>query len=163
MSDQSSPRGGFREQDLQRMSKLGNCALLAAAGLLLTGCYYSKRGERFDARANSRNVTILTNLATVESTNTIQQEWLRPPTNFFTLGPGDKLEVEILGDPSSRSLTTVGPDGRLYYYLLPGVDVWGLTLDQAKERIELGLREFLTEPKVALQLRAIDSTRVWIL
>ncbi|HEX7863106.1 MAG TPA: polysaccharide biosynthesis/export family protein [Verrucomicrobiae bacterium] len=145
------------------MSKLGNCALLAAAGLLLTGCYMAKRGERFDARANSRNVTVLTNLSTVESTNTIQQDWLRPPTNFFTLGPGDKLEVEILGDPSSRALTTVGPDGRLYYYLLPGVDVWGLTLDQAKERIELGLREFLTEPRVALQLRSIDSTRVWIL
>jgi protein involved in polysaccharide export with SLBB domain len=145
------------------MSKLGNCVLLAAAGLLLTGCYMAKRGERFDARASKQNVTVLTNLTTVESTNRIRPEWRQAPTNFFTLGPGDKLEIEILGDPASRALATVGPDGRLYYYLLPGVDVWGLTLDQAKERIEFGLREFLTEPKVAMQLRAIDSTRVWIL
>jgi protein involved in polysaccharide export with SLBB domain len=123
----------------------------------------AKRGERFDPREAARDATILTNLATVESTNSIRSEWLHAPTNFFTLGPGDKLEIEILGDPASRALATVGPDGRLYYYLLPGVDVWGLTLDQAKERIEFGLREFLTEPRVALQLRSIDSTRVWIL
>lgn len=143
--------------------KLGNFLLLSVAGLLLSGCYMAKRGERFDARESAREATILTNLAAVESTNRIQSEWLHPPTNSFTLGPGDKLEIEILGDPASRALATVGPDGRLYYYLLPGVDVWGLTLDQAKERIEFGLREFLTEPRVAIQLRSIDSTRVWIL
>src|SRR5688572_33264311 len=161
MSDQSLRSGSCRVQD-QRMTKLGNRLLLAVAGMLLTGCYMAKRGERFDAR-NSSNATILTNLSIVDTTNRVRQEWLQPPTNFFTLGPGDKLEVEILGDPASRALATVGPDGRLYYYLLPGVDVWGLTLDQAKERIEFGLRDFLTDPKVAIQLRSIDSTRVWIM
>nr|HVK58071.1 polysaccharide biosynthesis/export family protein [Candidatus Kapabacteria bacterium] len=145
------------------MTKLRNCLLLAVAAALLTGCYISKRGERFDARADNRNVTVLTNLARVDSTNVIRSEWRQAPTNFFTLGPGDKMEIEILGDPASRALATVGPDGRLYYYLLPGVDVWGLTLDQAKERIEFGLRDFLTDPKVAIQLRSIDSTRVWIM
>lgn len=144
------------------MTKPGNCLLLAVAGVLLSGCYLSKRGERFDARAD-RDVTTLTNLATVDSTNQIRPEWRQAPTNFFTLGPGDKLEIEILGDAASRALAQVGPDGRLYYYLLPGLDVWGLTLDEAKERIETGLKEFLTDPRVAIQLRSIDSTRVWIL
>jgi polysaccharide export outer membrane protein len=142
--------------------KLGKLVLFAVAGVLLTGCYMSKRGEPFDPRAD-RNVTILTNFATVESTNRIRPEWRQAPTNFFTLGPGDTMEIEILGDPASRALAKVGPDGRLYYYLLSGVDVWGLTLDQAKERIELGLKEFLTDPRVAIQLRSIDSTRVWIM
>ena len=31
---------------------------------------------------------------------------------------------------------TVGPDGKIYYYLLPGVDVWGLTLPEARDRLE---------------------------
>ena len=144
------------------MTKLGNCLIVAVAGVLLSGCYFSKRGEKFDPRAD-RDVTILTNLTRVESTNQIRSEWRQAPTNFFTLGPGDKLEIEILGDAASRALATVGPDGRLYYYLLPGIDVWGLTLDEAKARIEFGLREFLTDPRVAIQLRSIDSTRVWIL
>ena len=162
MSDQSSPSGSCRVLDHKLMSKLGNFVLFAVAGALLTGCYMSKRGERFDPRAD-RNVTVLTNLTTVESTNRIRPEWRQAPTNFFTLGPGDTLEIEIMGDPASRALAKVGPDGRLYYYLLSGVDVWGLTLDQAKERIELGLREFLTEPRISMQLRSIDSTRVWIM
>ena len=72
------------------MTKLGNCLLVAVAGVLLSGCYFSKRGEKFDPRAN-RDVTILTNLTTVESTNQIRAEWREAPTNFFTLGPGDKL------------------------------------------------------------------------
>ena len=95
---------------------------MAVAGVLLSGCIISKRGERFDARA-SKDVTILTNLTTVESTNQIRPDWRQPPTNPFTLGPGDKLEIEVLGDPASRALATIGPDGKLYYYLLPGVDV----------------------------------------
>jgi protein involved in polysaccharide export with SLBB domain len=154
------------------MTNKGACVFMAAAGLLLSGCFISKRGERFDARAASKakDVAILTNLATVEMTNRVSEEWLHPPTNYFTLGPGDKLEVEIIGDPNSRSLANVGPDGKLYYYsasqnvpILPGIDVWGLTLSEAKEKLESILKEYFTEPRVSLQLRAIDSTRVWVL
>ena len=152
------------------MTNKGVCVLLAAAGLLLTGCFISKRGERFDARAASKNAVILTNLASVETTNRVSQEWLHPPTNYFTLGPGDKLELEIIGDPNSRSLATVAPDGKLYYYsasqnvpILPGIDVWGLTLADAKAKLESILKEYFTKPVVSMQLRSIDSTRVWIL
>jgi polysaccharide export outer membrane protein len=144
------------------MSKLGNSVLLAVAGVLLSGCIISKRGERFDARS-SQEVTILTNLTSVDSTNQIRPEWRQTPTNSFTLGPGDKVEIEVLGDPASRALATVGPDGKLYYYLLPGVDVWGLTLEETKSRLERALKEYLTDPRVSLQLRSIDSTRVWIM
>ncbi len=113
---------------------------------------------------------MLTNLTAVETTNHVAREWLQPPTNYFTLGPGDKLEIEIIGDPNSRNLTTVGPDGRLYYYsasqnvpILPAIDVWGLTLAEAKTKLETLLKEYFTKPVVSLQLRSIDSTRVWIL
>jgi polysaccharide export outer membrane protein len=151
------------------MTRKGTCIFIAAAGLLLTGCFISKRGDRFDARP-SKDAVILTNLAQVETTNQISKDWLLPPTNYFSLGPGDKLEIEIIGDPNSRALTTVGPDGKLYYYstsqnvpILPGIDVWGLTIAEAKGKLESILKEFFTEPQVSLQLRAIDSTRVWIM
>ena len=152
------------------MTSKGVCVFAAAAGLLLSGCFISKRGERFDARAASGDVTVLTNLTTVETTNRIAQEWLHPPTNYFSLGPGDKLEIEIIGDANSRALANVGPDGKLYYYsasqnvpILPGIDVWGLTLPEAKAKLESILKEYFTDPRVSLQLRSIDSTRVWIL
>ena len=128
----------------------------------MSGCYITKRGPEFDARAY-RNATVVTNLASVESTNTIRREWLQPSTNFFTLGPGDRLELEIMGDPASRAIVPVQPDGKVYYYLLPGIDVWGLTLAEARERIEQEMKAFLTAPQVSVQLRSIDSTRVWVL
>src|SRR6185436_2856622 len=38
--------------------------------------------------------------------NQLDPTWLKPPSQLFTLGPGDKLEIEVLGDPGSR-VTTV--------------------------------------------------------
>lgn len=144
------------------MKKLGFVLAWSAACMLLTGCFLSKRGPEFNARAY-RNVTALTNFASVESTNRIQPGWLQPATNFYQLGPGDKLEIEISGDPASRAIVPVGPDGRIYYYLLPGVDVWGLTLEETRQRLENELKSILTAPSVSVQLRGIDSTRVWVL
>lgn len=142
-------------------------ARLFAAGLgmvfLLTGCFVTKQGPRFDAR-DPRNISALTNLASIETTNQIRQEWLQPSSDFYRLGPGDRLEIEVTGEPETRATTVVAPDGRVYYYLLPGVDVWGLSLPEAADRLEQALAEFYTDPKeVMLQLREIASARVWVL
>lgn len=144
------------------MKKWGTLFAAAMAGLFMAGCVISKRGETFDPRAH-RNVTLLTNLARVETTSDLPAGSLQPPTNFFRLGPGDKLEIEILTDTNSRALATVAPDGRLYYSLLPGIDVWGLSLPEAARRLEDGLGQYYRSPQVSLQLRAIESASVWVL
>lgn len=158
------------------MKNLGVVFSLALAGVLMSGCYITKQGDKFDARAyrqgkgatvasgtNGGKVTILTNLTSVATTNRIDAAWLAPSTNFFKLGPGDRLDIEILGDPASRSAVTIGPDGKIYYYILPGIDVWGLTLPEAQARLEEALKPYLNGPQVSIQLRGIDSTRVWVL
>src|SRR5215467_74848 len=50
----------------------------------------------------------------VELNDRIDPNWLQPPTELFTLGPGDRLEIEVLGEPASRATTVVAPDGKLY-------------------------------------------------
>ncbi|MHB8524420.1 MAG: polysaccharide biosynthesis/export family protein, partial [Limisphaerales bacterium] len=86
------------------------------------------------------------------------------PTNFFTLGPGDRVEIEVLGDTTTRENTLVGPDGRIYFYLLPGLDVWGLTLAQTKALLEHELQKYIRDqPRVSLTLRDIQSKKVWLL
>src|SRR6185503_15662834 len=57
-------------------------------------------------------------------TNTIPNELLKPPTQPFVIGPGDVLDIEILGEPNSQATVAVGPDGKVYYSLLPGTFVW---------------------------------------
>jgi polysaccharide biosynthesis/export protein len=97
-------------------------------------------------------------------TNRIDPAWLLPPPEPFTLGPGDRLEIELTGDVASKAATVVGPDGKLYFDLLPGLDVWGLTLAQTKALIENQYSKYVREPpKVAVILREVASRRVWIL
>ena len=113
------------------------CLLL----VIMAGCRSS--GNRFDARQSSAELkskeppTVFTHklfqldnqaFTAVEMTNRVRQEWLKPPSGLFALGPGDGIEIEAIGEPNARSTAMVGPDGKIYYGLLPGTLVWGLTL-----------------------------------
>jgi protein involved in polysaccharide export with SLBB domain len=92
-------------------------------------------------------------------------EMLHPTSTPFTLGPGDVIEIEIIGNanPSSHAVTPVGLDGKIYYSLLPGLDVWGLTLDQTRELLEKELAKYVSQPQVGLTLRVVGSKHVWVL
>ena len=135
--------------------------LVAMTGLMLaTGC--RTVGPTFDPRP-SRAVAVSTNFMTTAEANRIKPEWLKPPAEPFRLGPGDKLEIEILGLTGTRTVTFVCPDGKIYYDLLRGVDVWGLTLQETKLALEHELGAFYKRPKVAMNLYAVESKRVWVL
>jgi len=99
----------------------------------------------------------------VTVTNELSPELFQPDTELMTLGPGDQIEASILGTPNSRSTMTVGPDGRVYFYILPGIDVWGLTLPETKARLEKELSKYQRIPQVTLALRAVGSKQVWML
>jgi len=149
--------------------------LLALA--LLAGC--RSYGPRFDARqpgledpettpAKMRPAGVLKlddeAFMLVHRTNSIQAEWLSPPADFFRLGPGDVIEIEVFGEAAARSTALVGPDGKIYYSLLPGTFVWGLTLSEAKDALEKALEKYLRfKPEMTLNLAGAASKRVWIL
>lgn len=97
-------------------------------------------------------------------TNRLKPEWRLPPQKPFELGPGDTIEVESIGEASSAVTLPVGPDGRIYYSLLPGQDVWGLTLRQTKALLEKEMQKYQKEaPQLAISLRTAASKRVWLL
>jgi polysaccharide export outer membrane protein len=151
------------------MSKGLFYGLALAVVVGLCACKSVPKGERMKA-SELRNeakqqakLGVVTNLTSIDETNTVRPEWRQAPTNFYTLGPGDKLEIEIMNEPTSRAMTTIGPDGKVYYYLLPGIDVWGLTLAEARDRIQESLAKVVVSPQVGIQLRGIDSKRVWLL
>jgi protein involved in polysaccharide export with SLBB domain len=101
---------------------------------------------------------------TVESTNMVQSEWLKPPSDLFRLGPSDVVEIELLGDPLSRTTTTVGPDGKIYFNLTTGMFAWGLTLAETKQMLEKELTKYVrVQPEVVITLKAVGSRRLWVL
>src|SRR5437773_2958149 len=94
----------------------------------------------------------------------IQKEWLSPSQDFFRVGPGDILEIEIIGGKEAPVAVQIGPDGKIYYSLLPGLFVWGLSLAEGRELIEQNMAKLLRErPEMGLTLKTVGSRRIWIL
>ena len=131
---------------------LAGMALLAAAGCA------SKPGRFGPLPANvSDSSTNFTKVAESPAPALLHAE-AKP----FVLGPGDVLEIEVLGSEASRAATIVGLDGKIYYQFLPGLDVWGLTLAQTQDVLERELGKYLNNPQVAVTLRTVGSKYVWL-
>jgi protein involved in polysaccharide export with SLBB domain len=135
--------------------------LLPLFALLSTGCRHVQgRHSSLNAPAIGKGPPP----STVTVSRKIEPDWLKPSPDLFTLGPGDRLEIEVLGDPASRAITVVAPDGKLYFNFLEGIDVWGATIAQAKALLENQIANYVREkPQVSIILRGVESKRIWVL
>jgi len=135
--------------------KLPACLLVVSTlTALLAGCA---------SRSASKPVYAPALTGPVES-RTVDPALLKPPTEPFTLGPGDRLEIEVLGDVATRTRLVVGPDGKIYFYVLPGLDVWGLSLAETQALLARELQKFVREKQpISITLRSVESQRIWVL
>src|SRR5687768_14602023 len=132
-------------------------AALAMLAMLAAGCSTSRQ---------VRNVIPPSFISTpvADARSSVDSSLLQRPTFEYRLGPGDVLDIEVLGDVNTHSSTVVGPDGKIYFYLLPGIDVWGLTVPAAREKLVAGFQTLIREQQpVSVTLRKPSSQRVWIL
>lgn len=142
-----------------------NLFLFGSFGLglaVLTGCQIPNRSSapRFEPRVTG----VFSNSAAGFSLGReLDPALLQPSRDLFKLGPGDRLLVEIIGRPASRSDVTVGPDGKVYFDLLPGTDVWGLTIGEAKRLLEQKLEQYNSGIQVSVTLRTVGSKYIWML
>jgi polysaccharide export outer membrane protein len=133
-----------------------------ALSLVLTGCE-SLRMTRTQAKQAANPAASFTP-TTVADRPALDPALLQRPTAEYKLGPGDLLEIEVLGDIATRARTVVGPDGKIYFYILPGIDVWGLTLPQTREKIVEELKKLVREPQpISISLVTAESQRIWVL
>jgi polysaccharide export outer membrane protein len=135
------------------------CCLGITGLVLACGCQHTPKYASLAGLGHSKSSLQMTPI-----TNRIESVWMQPPTNLFTLGPGDKLEIELIDETNSITTTVVGPDGKVYFNLLSGLDVWGLTLGQTKSEMENALGKYVREqPRVNLTVREVNSKNVWLL
>jgi len=141
--------------------------LSAVALLFFAGCKTSEPAAPTQGRVTFTPTTKMANVTTLQMvtvTNHLDPALLRAPTNLFTLGPGDKLDIEMPDETNSLTTTVVGPDGKIYFGLLPGTDVWGLTLGQTRQTLEHELAKYVRgEPMISVSLRDVQSKHVWLL
>jgi polysaccharide biosynthesis/export protein len=136
-------------------------ALIATCLALLNACSLLKEQKKFNAREASSSTNA--SFTQTKPQEPIAPEWLKPPSKPYALGPGDKLEIEILGETGTRTDTFVTPDSKVYFDLLPGIDVKGKTTSQLRDEMQTMLAKYYKQPQVSLTLREVSSQRVWVL
>jgi polysaccharide export outer membrane protein len=88
---------------------------------------------------------------------------LRPPSGEYRLGPGDKLDLELLGEEGTRTETFVTPDGQVYFDLAEAVEARGRTAAELKSLLESGLARYYRNPQVSVTLVEAESQRFSLL
>jgi len=134
---------------------------LVALSFALASCTGTK-GPKFDPRTAGSNA-IDPSFTSGSARQSLPSEYLKVPNDAFKLGPGDKLDIEIIGETGSRAETFVTPDGKLYFNLLPGLDVNGITTTDLKTQLEQKLAQYYKHPQVSVNLVDAVSKRVWVL
>src|SRR6266481_2578197 len=141
---------------------LAGCASKASKSATFTAVPAAGSPSNYSPMGNP-GAPAMTNISGEVVKTPLTPEMLHPTSNPFTLGPGDSIEIEIIGNATSRAITPVGLDGKIYYNLLPGLDVWGLTLEETRALLEKELAKYVTGPQVGLTLRVVGSKHVWVL
>lgn len=137
--------------------------LLVPAILCLASCAATK-GPKFDPRKSDSSSNAVDPAFTQSSAKSAPPaSMLSAPSDAYKLGPGDKLDIEILSESGSRAETFVTPDSKLYFNLLPGIDVGGKSTAQVQQELETNLAQFYKHPQVSVNLVEAVSQRVWVL
>ena len=80
----------------------------------------------------------------------------------YRLGPGDRLEMSVFKVEGYEASVEVLSDGTINLPRIGTVEVWGLTLEQARQRITGRYEQFLRRPLVYLDLREPRPVQVTV-
>jgi len=79
----------------------------------------------------------------------------------FTLGPGDRVQIEVLEDPSLNREVLVLPDGSFSFPLAGAVSAGGRTTTQVESALASALApNFATSPTVSVSVAALGERAV---
>ena len=104
-------------------------------------------------------------LAAEKETAAAKQTWsAKAGPNDYQIGAGDILEITIWKEPDlSREEVLVRTDGKVSFPLLNDVQAAGLTPLEMKRNMEVGLKEFISNPFVTITVRSPESQKIYIL
>ena len=81
----------------------------------------------------------------------------------YVVGPGDRLEVQLIGNTKGRYSLVVNRDGRVMFPELGPIVVSGMRFDAARERIEARVSEQMIGTRAVVSLGDMRSIRVFVL
>jgi len=86
----------------------------------------------------------------------------KAPDEFYVLGPGDSLNIQLWKEPTLSGSVKVRPDGYVTLPLVNEVQVVGLTTAELRKQLETKFKEFVRDPVVTIRVESIASIQVFL-
>lgn len=86
-----------------------------------------------------------------------------PVPSEYIVGPGDRIEVQLIGNSRGRYSLNVNRDGRIMFPELGPIQVAGLRFEELKARIEQRVSEQMIGTQAAVTMGDLRSIRVFVL
>jgi polysaccharide export outer membrane protein len=81
----------------------------------------------------------------------------------YVVGPGDVLQVQLMGNTKGRYALVVGRDGRINFPELGPIAVSGLRFEEVRTDLETRVREQMIGTQVSVSMGELRSIRVFVL
>ena len=81
----------------------------------------------------------------------------------YVVGPGDTLEVQLIGNTKGRYALVVGRDGRISFPELGPVAVSGRRFEEVRTDIEVRVREQMIGTQASVSIGELRSIRIFVL
>jgi len=85
----------------------------------------------------------------------------KPPEEFYLIGAGDTIGINVWKEPSLSGSAKVRPDGYITLPLINELQVAGLTTSQLRKLLEEKYKEYTTDPFVTIRIEGIASSEIF--
>jgi polysaccharide biosynthesis/export protein len=86
----------------------------------------------------------------------------KPPEEFYAIGAGDVLGINVWKEPSLSGSVKVRPDGFITLPLINELQVVGLSTTQLRKNLEEKYKEYTVDPFITIRIEAIASSEVFV-
>ena len=86
----------------------------------------------------------------------------KPPEEFYVIGAGDTLNINVWKEPTLSGTVKVRPDGYITLPLINEVQVAGQTTANLRKTLEDKYKEYTTDPFVTIRVETIASSEVFL-
>lgn len=183
-SDELAQLGDFRERVLRRnpykLDKWGILNVPELGPIPLGGLTVDEASERLAAEPRLQDFIVRVTRLPLKPVGT---EALKPygydlfsgmPSTFapatdvpvpaeYVVGPGDTIEVQLVGNSKGRYALVVGRDGRINFPELGPIPVAGRRFDDVRTELEARVREQMIGTQASIGIGELRSIRVFVL
>ena len=152
----------MRREELKRAILHGLTVIVMA--IMISASAYSRQSPATQLRTGADTKSQPQQAETNSAADPYFKDIYRHFYTSYKLGPADEVAIRVVGQPDyTLEKGQVSPVGRLYHPLIGDIEVAGLTLEQATERLTIEFSQYIREPRVSLSLTAANSSLVGVL